>query len=95
MTTTIQIDADVLLELQARAEREKVSATSLLHQILRRELATDPVAAKEPRQTFRQRTTDLGELRIPTGLGAAPDKALAIAAAFEDEETISQLARGK
>jgi predicted transcriptional regulator len=95
MSTTVQIDDDLLRELQARAEREQVSPTSLLRQILRRELGTELVAATEPRQPFRQRTSNLGELRIPAGLSAMPDKALAIAAALEDEETITQLARGK
>jgi hypothetical protein len=95
MGTTVQIEDDVLRELRARAEREQVSPTSLLHQILRRELGTERVAATEPRQPFRQKTSNLGELRIPAGIHATPHKALAIAAALEDEETITQLARGK
>jgi predicted transcriptional regulator len=95
MSMTVQIDDDLLRELQARAEREQVSPTSLLRQILRRELRSESVAATEPRQPFRQKASNLGELRIPTGFAATPDKALAIAAAFEDEETITQMARGK
>lgn len=84
MRTTIQIDDELLITLKEQAHRQKSSLTRLVNQTLRAGLQ----AAKAPapnKPSFQQQPHSMGapKLRI--------DKALALAAALEDEEIIQKL----
>jgi hypothetical protein len=95
MRTTVRIDDELMRELKALAHREQISLARLFNKILRRGLAAENGQRGRTRRPFRQETADLGELRVPLGLNLSPHKALAIAAALEDEAIIERLARGK
>jgi hypothetical protein len=85
MRTTVRIDDDLMLELKDRAQREAVSLTRLINRLIRRGLE----ARGKPRKPFRQQTYSMGVPKVDL------TKALAFAAALEDEEIIAKLARGK
>lgn len=84
MRTTIQIDDELLMTLKERAHRQKISLTRIVNQTLRTGLqaAKAPVADKPP---FQEKPHSMGAPRL--GI----DKALALAAALEDEEIIQKL----
>jgi len=85
MRTTVRIDDDLMRELKERAQREAVSLTRLINGLIRRGL--EPRG--KPRKPFRQQTYSMGVPKVDL------TKALAFAAALEDEEIIAKLARGK
>jgi hypothetical protein len=87
MRTTVRIDDDLMRELKERAQREAVSLTRLINRLIRRGLEVR--GKPKPRKPFRQQTHSMG---VPT---IDVTKALAFAAALEDEEIIDKLARGK
>jgi len=87
MRTTIRLDAALLDELKARAQREKTSLAKLLDRVVRAGLRAGTPRASAPR--FRQRTFALGTPRV------AMDKALALSAALEDEEIVRELSLRK
>ena len=87
MRSTVRIDDDLMEALRVRARRDGASLTRTLNAVLRQGLR----AANEspPKAPFVQRTA-------PLGLGAFPGhKALAVATALEDEETLAKLAARK
>ena len=87
MRTTVRIDDDLLRKLRDRAHRERTSISHLLNCALRRGLETP---RKQPRpKRYREKTFDMGKARVNL------DKALALAAALEDEENIRKLALDK
>lgn len=88
MRTTVRIDDDVLRALKKRAQQEKTSLTTLMNLLLRKGLlpADAPKAHKKP---YREKTYSLG---VPT---VDLTKALAIAAALENEEILRKMALGK
>lgn len=88
MRTTVRIDDDLMRELKSRAQRENVSLTKLLNQVLRRGLAAGEAAGRKKRR-FRQKTFDMGMPRFDV------TKALALAAELEDEAIIEKLRQGK
>ena len=84
MRTTLRIDDDLMIELEARAHAESVSLTRILNRTLRAGLARPkPDGARS--RPFRQKTAAMGQ---PT---AGLDKALALAARLEDEEAARKL----
>lgn len=88
MRTTIRIDDQLLDRLKEHALRKRMSLTRLVNQILRAGLQADrrPTPRKRP---YHEKTYPLGTplLRL--------DKAMALAARFEDEEIIRKLALRK
>ncbi len=88
MRTTVRFDDDLLARLKAQARRENVSLTRLINRTLKAGIqARGARAANRP--PFRERVHAFGAPRIPL------DKALALAAALEDEEVVRDLALRK
>jgi hypothetical protein len=85
MRTTIRVEDDLLERLKTQAQREKVSLTRLVNRVIRAGLQTG-AAHRPKRPIYRERPQALG---TP---GVRLDKALGIAAALEDEETMRKLA---
>lgn len=79
MRTTVRIDDDLLRRLREQAHREEISA-KLIDRILRCGLAALPRGKKASRP-YREKAFHMGEPKAPI------DKALALAASLEDEET--------
>ena len=88
MRSTVRIDDDLMVELRARAQAESVSLTRMLNRTLRAGLAP-PRKETSKRGPFKQGTFRMGVPRV--GI----DKALALAAALEDEEIARKLSLGK
>jgi hypothetical protein len=75
MRTTLRIDDDLLRELKRRAASESLSLSKLLNCVLRQGLASKPIK----RVRYREKVFSMGPPLINL------DKALALAAAEEDE----------
>jgi len=84
MRSTFRIDDDLLEELRERAHREKVSLTRLLNRVLRSGLQTKQGRAPR-RLRHREETHAMGAPR------ADLRKALALAAALEDDEIVRKM----
>ena len=84
MRTTVRIDDEVLERLKAQADREKVSLTRVLNRALKVGLRAGG-ARRRPQPVYRERVHAMGVPRL------ALDKALALAAALEDEEIVREL----
>jgi hypothetical protein len=80
--STVRIDDELLAELRQRAQREKVSLTRTLNETVRAGLkaARGPAPRKHREKTFR-----LGTPRVDL------EKALALSARLEDEETLRKV----
>ena len=88
MRTTVRIDQELMDALKERSRNERVSLTRLLNEVLR--AGIDASAGKrKPRRKHREETHDMGPARFPL------DKALAMAAALEDEEILRKLTQRK
>lgn len=88
MRTTLRVDDELMRQLKSLARRENISLSQLLNRVIRAGLR--PGGARPRRRTrYRERVHSLGTPRI--GL----DKALALAAALEDEEIARELATRK
>jgi hypothetical protein len=84
MRTTFRIDDDLLQELKERARKEKLSLTRLVNRVLRTGIRDDRRGA--PRRTrYRESTQAMGVPRVDLR------KALAVAAALEDEEILRKM----
>jgi hypothetical protein len=79
MRTTVRIDDELLQKLKEQARRENTSLTRLLDRTLRAGMQASRKPGR-PRQRHREPTHAMGVPRITL------DKALALAAALEDEE---------
>jgi hypothetical protein len=88
MRTTVDLDASLLKRLRDEAHRRGVSFKEALSGAVRRGLA-EPTAARQAK--YRCPTFDMG---APVE-GVNLDKALQVASALEDEETVRELARRK
>jgi hypothetical protein len=88
MRTTVRIDDDLLRDLKEQAHREGTSVAKLVNTTLRRGMAARGQAGKRPRP-YRQKTYAKGPPKMDI------TKALALAAAMEDEEILRKLAAGK
>ena len=81
MRTTVRLDDELLERLKAQAREEKVSLTRLLNRALKAEAAG---GASPPAEIDLPRTRPRHGRSTPFAL----DKALALAAAREDEEIV-------
>lgn len=88
MRTTVRIDDDLMQSLKAEAHREGTSLAKLVNRVLRYGM-NSMRQKQEPLRPYREKTFPMGESTVPL------DKALAFAAALEDEETCEKLARRK
>lgn len=86
MRTTVRIDDDLLSDLKARARREKLSLNRLMNLLLRRGLAD---ARVRPPARYREKARPMGQPLFDL------DKALALAAALDDEQTVTKLVARK
>ena len=87
MRTTVRIDDDLLRSLKERARREEVSLSRLLNDTIRKGLSDSSAGRRKKR--FVQRTYHMGKPLIDL------TKALSLAAALEDEETLRKMGLGK
>lgn len=88
MRTTVRVEDDLLERLKVQARKEKVSLTRLINRTLK--VGLQAGGARRPnRPVYRERTQALGAPRVSL------DKALALAAALEDEEIARKLALRK
>jgi hypothetical protein len=84
MRSTFRIDDDLLEELREQAHKEKVPVTLLLNRVLRSGIQAS--RERSPRRTVhREETFAMGTPRFDL------NKALALAAALDDEETVRKL----
>ncbi len=88
MRTTVTIDDDLLMELKEQAHREGTSLAKLMNRVLRHGIRRMRREERQP-VSFRQKTYPMGEPKVNL------DKALAVAAALEDDEICEKLARRK
>ena len=87
MRTTVDIEAPLLRRLRAEAVRRRVSFKDLLQGLIRRGLDETPARRAPYRVPTRAMGTPVESQQL--------DKALALAAALEDEEIASEIARRK
>lgn len=88
MRTTLRVDDELMRRLKSLARRENVSLSQLINRVLRAGL--QPRGARTRRRApYREQVHSLGSPRV------ALDKALALAAALEDEEIARELAMRK
>lgn len=83
MRTTVRIDDELLQRLNEQARKENISLTRLLERTLRAGMQASHKPGR-PRQRHRERPHAMGAPRITL------DKALALAAALEDEEIVTR-----
>ena len=80
----MRVDDEILERLKAQAREEKVSLTRLLNRALKAGLQVS-VARRRAKPAYRERVHAMGVPRL------ALDKALALAAALEDEEIVREI----
>jgi len=88
MRTTVRLDDELFEQLRTQARKENVSVTRLLNRALRAGLQAGR-ARRPARPAYRERVHSMGAPRL------ALDKALALAAALEDEEVVRELTARK
>lgn len=88
MRTTLTIADDILREMKARAHETGVSLTRVANDLLRAGLDRRANTSRR-RRRYREEVADLGEPRVNL------DRALALAAQLEDEETLRKLEQRK
>lgn len=84
MRTTIRIEDDLLRQLKEQARKENTSLTRALARTLRAGLRTSSKPSPRKRR-LQEQTHPMGSPRIRL------DKALALAAALEDEEIVRKV----
>jgi hypothetical protein len=87
MRTTLRIDDELLRQLKEQAHRENVSLTRLVNRTLRAGMQQSRRSVRRP--AYREQTHSMGEPRLDL------DRALALAADFEEEEVLRKLALRK
>ena len=88
MRTTVRVEDELLERLKAQARKENVSLTRMINRALRAGMDAGG-ASRRKRPIYREQVHSLGTPRV------ALDKALALAAALEDEEIVRELALRK
>jgi len=84
MRTTVRLDDELIERLKAEARKEKVSLARMLNRALKAGL--DAGGARRRKQpAYHERVHAMGVPRVSI------DKALALAAAMEDEEIVREL----
>ena len=84
MRTTVRIDDELLRKLKEQARKEEASLTRLLNRTLRAGMRASSKPSS-PRRRHREQTYTMGQPRIKL------DKALALAAALEDNEIVRKV----
>ena len=84
MRTTVRMDDDLMTAVKERARSEGLSITRMLNRVVRTGLEALRQAPAE-RKAYREKTFRMGRPQL------AMDKALALAAALEDEEVIRKM----
>jgi hypothetical protein len=87
MRTTIRVDDELLLSLKEEARRQNISLARLLDRTLRAgmEASREP---RRPKRRYREQTHAMGAPSLSL------DKALALAATLEDNETVRKTSIG-
>ncbi|MCY4600296.1 MAG: antitoxin [Acidobacteria bacterium] len=88
MRSTVRIEDDLMVELRTRAHAESLSLTRIINRTLRAGLWR-PEPEGGLRMPFKQRTAAMGRPRVDL------DKALALAAALEDDEVARKVSLRK
>ena len=88
MRSTVRIDDDLMMELKERARRENVSQTRMLNRLLREGIQASRGRSAMNEQ-YKETTIAMGTPRVEL------DKALALAADFDDEEILRKMALRK
>ena len=88
MRSTVRIDDDLMVALRTYAAEEGLSVTRMLNRLLRLGISALGESG-ESRPPLRQTTYSMGRPRL------AIDKALALAAALEDEEIARKMSLRK
>ena len=84
MRTTVRIDDELLLKLKELAREQNMSLTRLIDRTLRAGMQ-DPREPRRPRRRYREQTHPMGAPSVKL------DKALALAAALEDQEIVRKM----
>ena len=84
----LAMDEENLRELKRRAQAQRTTLADLVNRLLRRSLQGRD-DGRAPRRRYRERTLSLGQPALDL------DKALALAAALEDDEILEKKARRK
>ena len=87
MRTTLRLDDDLLRDLKRAAAKQRTTLADLVNRLLRGCLEQARPAKRQ--QAYKERPVAMGTPRFNL------DKALAFAAALEDEEIVSKMARRK
>jgi hypothetical protein len=88
MRSTVRIDDDLMMELKERARRENVSQTRMLNRLLREGIKASR-GGRAKKSLYQETTVAMGTPRVDL------DKALALAADFDDEEMLRKMALRK
>jgi len=88
MRTTVRVDDEILERLKAQARREKTSLTRVLNRTLRAGLQASRTRPRKP-TPYREQVQAMGRPAIDL------DRALRVAAALEDEETLREISLRK
>lgn len=84
MRSTVRIDDDLMMELKEWARRENLSQTRMLNRLLREGMKS--LCGYSAKKTqCKEETADMGAPRVDL------DKALALAADFDDEEILRKM----
>lgn len=84
MRIAVQVDDEILEQLKAQARKEKASLTRVLNRALRNGLKVSGARGRK-QPIHRMQVHDMGAPLLPL------EKALALAAALEDEEIVRNL----
>ena len=84
MKSKVRIDDDLMAELRSRARVEQMSVTRTLNRVIRAGLAASNRPC-EDRERYQEAPVRMGRPRVEI------DKALALAAALEDDEVIRKM----
>ena len=87
MRTTVNIADDVLRDLRELSRSRQISLTATVSEVLRAGLAQ--ISKPERRRRCREKTYDMGVPKVDL------TKALQLAAALEDEETLRKMEQGR
>lgn len=88
MRSTVRIDDDLMTAIRSQAQGEGLSITRMLNRVVR--VGLEVLERSGDRQEiYRQKTFRMGRPRVDL------DKALALAAALEDEEVLRKMSLRK